>query len=119
MAIGVGLILLVVILSLTPDRVDTGTVEGFDTGHMLAYFTLTAWWAQIVRPGWPRLVAAIAFVAMGVGMEFAQGLTDYRTYDPLDMRDNTIGVVAAFFLTLTPLGHVLAALERRLGATPR
>jgi hypothetical protein len=112
-AIGVGLIVLVVYFSLTPDRIDTGTVEGFDPGHMLAYFTLMAWWAQIVRAGWPRVALALALVAMGVGMEFAQGLTDYRVFDPADMRDNAIGVAVAFVLVLTPLGRVLAAVERR------
>ena len=114
-----GLVLLVVYLSLTPDRIDTGTVEGFDPGHMLAYFALMAWWAQIVRPGWPRVAVAVALVGMGIGMEFAQRLTDSRVFDPADMRDNAIGVAAAFVLVHGPLRRVLAALEGRLAAARR
>ena len=39
---------------------------------------------------------------MGVALEFIQGWTGYRTYDPFDMLANTIGVAlgwAAFLLS--------------------
>lgn len=114
-AIGVGLVALVVCLSLTPDPVAVPDLGGFDAGHFAAYFTLMLWWAQLVRPGWPRLGVALALVGMGVGLEFIQGLTDYRTFDPRDMRDNAIGVAVAFALALSPLGGALAAFERRVG----
>ena len=113
---GVGLVALVVYLSLTPDPIDVGGPEGFDVGHFSAYFTLMIWWAQLVRPTWPRIAAAVALVGLGIGLEFIQGFTDYRTFDPLDMRANALGVVAAYFLALTPLGRALASLERRLAA---
>ena len=119
-AVGAGLVLLVVYLSLTPDPVHVvDGPEGFDVQHFAAYFTLMIWWAQLVRPGWPRLVAGLALVAMGIGLEFVQGLTDYRTFDPLDMRANAIGVAAAYLLALTRLGGALAALEGRLAPPPR
>jgi hypothetical protein len=108
------LILLVVYLSLTPDPIDVGGPEGLDLGHFSAYFTLMAWWAQLVRRGWPRVVLAAALIGMGIGLEFVQGMTDYRTFDPLDMRANAVGVAAAFALALTPLGGALAAAERWL-----
>ena len=40
-----------------------------------------------------RLVYAAGFIAMGVALEFAQGMTDYRTFDVLDMAANTLGVL--------------------------
>ena len=119
LAVGAGLVLLVVYLSLTPDPVDVGGPEGFDLGHFAAYFTLMIWWAQLARPGAPRVAVAVALVALGVGLELVQGLTDYRTFDPHDMRANAIGVAAGYFLALTPLGRALAALEGRLRAVRR
>ena len=119
LALGVALVALVIYLSLTPDPIDVAGPEGFDIGHFLAYFTLMAWWAQLVKRGWPRVVVAAALVALGIGLEFVQGMTDYRTFDSLDMRANAIGVAVAYFLALTPLGTALAALERRLAPMPR
>jgi len=118
-AIGLGLVALVVYLSLTPLPPDVPDVAGFDPGHFVAYFTLMGWWAQLVRRGWGRVAIAAALVALGIGLEFAQALTGYRTFDLLDMRDDAIGVGAAFVLTLSPLGEALAALERRLARTRR
>jgi VanZ family protein len=115
---GVGLVLLVIWLSLTPSPVPSGDFDGIDLGHLSAYFTLMLWWAQLVRAGWARVAVAVALVAMGIGLEFAQGLTTYRTFDVADMRDNAAGVAAGFVLALTPLGRVLLALERRLGVWP-
>ena len=107
---------LVVWLSLTPDPLDVGGPEGFDPGHFVAYAVLMLWFAQLLRPGRPRIVAAVALVALGVGLEFAQLLTGYRHFDLADMRDDAIGVAAGFLLALSPLGTALLFLERRLAA---
>lgn len=40
-----------------------------------------------------RLAYAAGFVAMGIAMEFLQGMTGYRTFELLDMLANTIGVL--------------------------
>ena len=104
-------------LSLTPNPIQTTELDGVDTGHLSAYFTLMAWWAQLVRRGWPRVAVAAALVGLGIGLEFAQALTGYRTFDLADMRDNALGVAAGFALALTPLGEALRALERRVGGS--
>ena len=114
--IGAGLVALVAYLSLTPEPIDSGDVGGHDPGHFIAYLTLMLWFAQLLRPGWGRVVAAVALVGLGVGLEFAQGLTTWRTFDVADMLDDGIGVAVGFLLAMTPLGGALAALERRLGA---
>jgi len=115
-AIVVGLVALVVWLSLTPDPIDVGGPEGFDPGHFIAYAVMMFWFAQLLRPGRGRIAAAIALVALGVGLEFAQLLTSERHFDPADMRDDAIGVAAGFLLAMSPLGMALQYLERRLAA---
>ena len=118
-AIGLGLVALVIYLSLTPYPPDAPKVEGFALGHFMAYFALMGWWAQLATPGRARLVVAMVLVGMGVGLECLQMLVPNRTFDLDDMRDNALGVGAAFVVTLSPLGEVLVALERRLAGASR
>jgi VanZ family protein len=109
-------VILVVWLSLTPYPIDLGDTEGFDPGHFIAYTVLMFWFAQLLRPGRARIAAAIALVALGVGLEFAQLLTETRHFDLLDMRDDALGVAAGYVLAMSPLGTTLLFLERRLAA---
>ena len=119
MAVGFGLVLLVIYLSLTPQPPHVPDFEGIDVGHVFAYFTLMAWWAQLVRPGQGRVIAAVALIGLGVGLEYVQALTPYRVFDVNDMRDDSIGVIAAYLATLSSLGEVLLRLERWAGARVR
>jgi glycopeptide antibiotics resistance protein len=59
-----------------------------------------------------QLGIAIAFAAMGVALEFLQGLTDYRTFDPADMIANAIGAALGWGLAQTPLRNALEWVER-------
>jgi VanZ family protein len=115
-AVGAGLVVLVVWLSLTPDPLSVYRPEGFNLGHFIAYTVLMLWFAQLLRPGRARMAAAIALVALGVGLEFAQLLTDTRHFGLLDMRDDALGVALGYVLALSPLGTALLFLERRLAA---
>ena len=111
LAIGWGLVALVTFLSLTPDGPDTGIQFGDKYGHILAYFSLTAWFGQLY-PGRPAILV-IAFLAMGGGLELAQGLTDYREASLLDMLANALGVALGWLTTrLAP--HTLLRLDRGL-----
>ena len=114
LAIGAGLVLLVIYLSLTPDPIDAGELEGVKAGHFAAYLVLMLWFWQLLRPLGARIAMAAALVLLGVGLEFAQGMTTYRTFAFVDMRDNAFGVAGGFLLGMTPLGGALAALERWL-----
>lgn len=115
LAIGFGLVGLVIYLSLTPRPIDAGQVGDVSFGHFLAYLALMLWFAQLHR-GWPAMLAvAAALVLMGVGLEYLQGLTSYRSFDPLDMRDNAIGVAVGLVIGSTRLGMALEWMERRLG----
>jgi hypothetical protein len=116
LGIGVGLIALVVFLSLTSNPVEAPSFGGVKLGHVLAYLTLMFWFSQLFR-SWPaRLWFAAGFTLMGVGLEYVQGLTNYRSFGYDDMRDNAIGVVIGLAMGRTPLGMGLARIERWMGA---
>lgn len=50
----------------------------------------------LIHDQWRRRLAyAAGFIAMGIALEFLQGMTDYRTFDVLDMLANAGGVLLA------------------------
>ncbi|MBX2886212.1 MAG: VanZ family protein [Granulosicoccus sp.] len=80
--------------------------------HTFAYVVLMGWFAQIFHHIRARLFFALLFVAMGVGIEYLQGMTPHRQFDLWDMIANTTGVFLAWMLTFTWMGSVLAWFER-------
>jgi VanZ family protein len=108
---GIGFVLLVVYLSLTPDPPDLDVPYGMKIGHTFAYCWLMLWFAQIYRSGSARLRLVVAFCAMGILLEFFQGFTEYRTFEYSDMVINSVGVAVGLLLSTTPLQNGLAALE--------
>lgn len=85
----------------------------FDIGHLFAYAWLMLWFAQIHRPAATRLVIGAALCALGIALEFAQGMTGYRMFDYADMAMNTFGVVIGLLLARTPAQYALRGCERR------
>ncbi|HVQ62451.1 MAG TPA: VanZ family protein, partial [Burkholderiales bacterium] len=63
-----------------------------------------------------QLGIALAFAAMGVGIEFLQGLTDYRTFDVADMIANALGAGLGWSLAQTPLRNAVGWVERLLAS---
>ena len=110
-ALGVGFVLLVVYLSLAapPPQIDLPDV--FDAGHIVAYFWLMIWFAQIHRAASRRWLLAAGFGAMGIVLEYVQGMMGYRHFDYADMLRNFIGVALGLALARTPLQYSLHALE--------
>lgn len=106
-------VLLIIYLSLMrpPSAVSP---EVFDIGHLFAYGWLMTWFAQIHRPTAMRLAIGAALCAMGVALEFAQGMTGYRMFDYADMGMNTLGVALGLLLARTPVQNVLRGLEHHL-----
>ncbi len=109
--IGMGFVLLVIYLSLTPDPPDLGAPEGLKIGHVLAYCWLMLWFAQIQRPTRDRLLLAATLCALGVALEYLQGMTDYRGFEYSDMLINSAGVGLGLALARTPLQNGLRSLE--------
>ena len=105
LAIGWGGAAAIVWLSLTPAPPKLDFEHGDKLGHFLAYGVLMFWFCLLYLKTRVRILYAAGFIAMGIGLEFIQGWLVYRTYDPLDMLANTIGVA---------LGWVAAMLIRIL-----
>jgi len=53
---------------------------------------------QIHVQGKTRAAYALAFVAMGIALEFLQGMTGYRSFDAMDMIANTVGVAIGWLV---------------------
>jgi VanZ family protein len=107
----------VVVLSLIPVEVDLGK-DSDKVAHFLAYGSLSLWFGMIFSPRIAQLGIALAFCALGVGLEFLQGLTDYRTMDVADMIANAMGAALGWGLAQTPLKYALAWIERRILSSP-
>lgn len=111
-AVGVALVALVVVLSLTPRPLDLGVEEGDKLGHLLAYFTLMFWHAQLHSDRHARIGLAVAFVLLGIFLEFLQGVTGYRNADVVDALVNTLGVAVGWVAAPPRTRHALAWAEQ-------
>jgi VanZ family protein len=108
----------VVVLSLIPVEMDLS--GGRDKlAHFLAYGSLSLGFGMLFGGRGRQLGIAIAFAAMGVALEFLQGLTDYRTFEIADMIANAIGAALGWGLVQTPLRNGLEWVERLIGAVLR
>jgi VanZ family protein len=118
--LGWGMVFSVFFLSLIPLNVDLQ--EGRDkVAHFTAYGSMAFWFAMLFQGRARQIAIAIAFAAMGVGIEFLQGMTDYRSFDVADMIANGIGAALGWALAQTPLVNALAWAERlldRIGPKP-
>lgn len=82
--------------------------------HLLAYFVLSASAVQLFGRRRALCWVAAGLVAMGVGIEWAQGaLTATRMADPMDALANASGVLIGMLTVLTPLRDVLLKLQGR------
>jgi VanZ family protein len=82
--------------------------------HFLMYFILVGWFVQLYHrraSQWGILCFAILF---GLGIEYLQGLTNYRSFELLDAAANAIGASTAFLLTGTHFEHLLVQMDQRI-----
>jgi VanZ family protein len=101
----------VVWLSLTPAPPKLDFEQGDKLGHFLGYGALMFWFSQLYRE-WARFLYGVGFVAMGIGLEFAQGRLGYRTYEVFDMYANSLGVLLGWAVALM-LPALLPAAEKQ------
>jgi len=92
LTIGWALVLTVVYLSLTPQPVSIPVEQGDKVGHLAAYAVLMVWFAQLYYAAQRWLLLAVALVALRIGLEFAQLLTETRTFEIADMLADGTGV---------------------------
>jgi VanZ family protein len=82
--------------------------------HVMAYFVLMGWFAQIYHAPRERFYYLIGFVLLGVLLELLQGLGGIRQGDWLDMVANSVGVVLAWQLTKNRFAELLASFEQKV-----
>ena len=82
----------IVWLSLTPAPPKIDFRESDKVGHLLGYGTVMFWFSMLFSKR-ARILYAAGFVAMGISLEFIQGELGYRSYEPLDMVANSLGVL--------------------------
>jgi VanZ family protein len=56
------------------------------------------WFCLLYASRASRIAYACLWIGMGIGLEFAQGHLGYRSYEPLDMLANTLGVLIGWAL---------------------
>lgn len=82
--------------------------------HLLGYFLLAAAAVQLFGSRRALSLSAVGLVALGIGIEIAQGFTAYRSSDPADAVANTLGVLLGMAMALTPWRDLLLRMEKRL-----
>lgn len=106
------LVVLIIYLSLTPEPVQLNVEQGDKFGHVFAYAALMAWFANVYEGVAQRVQFALGFVALGVGLEFAQRSTGYRSFEIADMAADAVGVAAGWLIAPPRGPHLLRSLER-------
>ena len=83
--------------------------------HFASYFLLAFGAVQLFTRGQVLLMAALGLVALGIGIEIAQGaLTSDRSADPYDALANAVGVLLGMTTMLTPWRDLLLRMEKRM-----
>ena len=106
------LVLLVVYLSLTPARIELDIDQGDKLSHALAYLVLMSWFANLYEASVHRLRFAMGFIAMGITLEFVQGLVGYRSLEVTDMGANAAGIALGWFFAPPRAPNYLRLAER-------
>lgn len=111
--VGYALVVLVVYLSLTSEPIDLymGFKNQDKVYHAFAYFTLMSWFSQIYHRNVQRAQLIVAFVFLGILLEFLQGLTPNRDPDIADAMADTAGVLLGYVLTRWSLRNILVKFE--------
>ena len=110
--LGWALVLFIVYESLTPYPVEIQVEQGDKYGHVMAYLALMSWFSNIYEGTRGRVICALGCIALGVGMEFAQRLTETRTFEVADMVADTVGVLVGLVLAPPRMPNYLRVAER-------
>jgi len=112
-AIWIAMIAAVVLGSLVSAHDLPEVPDGFDkVEHFVGYLLLSAWAVMLFANRRGQAIAAAGLIALGVGLEMAQGAwTVSRMADSADALANSLGVLAGLMLGPTPLGGLLVWLE--------
>lgn len=115
LAVGLGLIGLILFLSLMPlappsiPFIDIPHLDKVE--HCLAYFTLMGWFIQLYLQPAQRVKLIWGFIALGILIEILQGMGGVRHADWKDALANASGVVLAWQLAKTSFSQYLERVE--------
>jgi len=115
--IGWALIITIIYLTLTPSPSDLmdNISFGDKIGHFVAYSVLMLWFCQLYFGFRNRLFLTLAFISMGITLEFLQELGGVRMYEIADMLANSTGVLIGLSLTYVGFGKILHNIEAKMG----
>lgn len=99
-------------LSLTPSPPKLDVAMGDKLGHFAAYGSLMFWFCQLYARRPTRAAYAVAFIAMGIALEFIQGTTGHRSFELLDMGANALGVLLGWGLAALTGADLMQRIER-------
>jgi VanZ family protein len=119
LVVGIGIIVLLWVLSLMPAPPTTGIANEDKVGHLMMYGGTMWWWGQYWVKRGQRITLALVFTLMGVLVEYVQGWSGWRTFDPEDMVANGIGVALGWITLYTPLGTLLTRLTGKTSTSDR
>lgn len=112
--LGATWVAIVIYLSLAPHPPEPMQFSNADKlEHALAYSFLMLWYCQTYQQRWPRILVAGLLVALGIGLEYLQGMTTYRFFDYADMLANSAGVLLSFIFIKMGLGQIGIILETK------
>lgn len=113
--LGILWIALVVYLSLTPSPAVGPVFPGSDKLlHGLTYAVLGVWYGALCRSWGGCAVAVAALVALGGGLELAQGMGASRHAESGDLVADALGVVVGILFGSSAVGPALRRFEERL-----
>lgn len=104
----------IVYLSLTPTPPHIDIENGDKFGHLAAYGGTMLWFVQVYPQSRQRWLCALGLVALGIGMEFAQRATGYRSFEVADMAADALGVAIGWLAAPPRLPNLLGWVEKRL-----
>lgn len=100
--------------SLLPGAVILGLPISDKLAHAGSYALLMVWFAGLyARKRYVML--ALTLIALGIVLELAQARLHYRSFDPMDLVANVIGILLGLGLSLSLLAGWCQWVERRLG----
>lgn len=103
----------IVIGCFTPGQPAVGLV-GFDKLlHAAAFCGLALWFGSIYRRK-RHLWVVLLLAALGLGIEYAQQLTEFRSGERLDFAADLLGILLGITLARTRLAYALRYIETRV-----
>ena len=110
--VGYLLVFFVIYLSLTPSPIEIPVSAGDKLSHVLAYFVLMSWFANLYQDHAHRTGFALGFITLGATLEFLQQWTGFRAFEVNDMLAGAAGVALGLVAAPPRLPNYLGYLDR-------